>query len=142
MISVTRRFEFCAGHRLLGHEGKCRFMHGHNYTAEVTVARKGNDLDDLGRVIDFKAMKEKVGGWIDFNWDHAFIFDEADVEVARAIGCVGGQKFYKMEGNPTAENMAVELRVALAGALGPDYSVTKIVLWETPNCAAEYDDAP
>ena len=58
MIEITRRLEFDAGHRVLGHEGKCKNLHGHRYSAEITVTAP--DLDGLGRVIDFGVIKEKV----------------------------------------------------------------------------------
>ena len=63
MISCTRRIQFCAGHRVLGHENKCANAHGHNYVAYISA--RSNDLDKVGRVIDFSVLKEKIGGWID-----------------------------------------------------------------------------
>lgn len=44
-ITCTRRLQFCAGHRVLGHEGKCARPHGHNYTLFVTA--KAVKLDHL-----------------------------------------------------------------------------------------------
>ena len=38
MITATRRIQFAAGHRVFGHEGKCRYLHGHNFIAFVTAA--------------------------------------------------------------------------------------------------------
>ena len=46
-----RQVKFCAGHRLLGHEGKCANLHGHNYLIQFHVT--GNEIDELGRVVDF-----------------------------------------------------------------------------------------
>ncbi len=138
MIEITRRFEFCAGHRLLGHEGKCRFMHGHNYTAEVTVQSK--ELDDLGMVVDFSVLKEKVGEWIDLNWDHGFIYNENDDLVREALILMEkqGGKAYPMPSNPTAEVMASYL-IDIAGGLinKPPMIVKRVRLWETPKCYAE-----
>src|SRR5262249_22784820 len=56
MITATRRIQFAAGHRVFGHEGKCRYLHGHNFVALVTAA--ADDLDAVGRVIDFGVLKE------------------------------------------------------------------------------------
>ena len=53
-LSIMRRFTFCAGHRLVGHEGKCQNLHGHNYTLEVYVT--GREQDEVGRILDFKAQ--------------------------------------------------------------------------------------
>ena len=43
MITATRRIQFAAGHRVFGHEGKCRWLHGHNFVAFLTAAAA--DLD-------------------------------------------------------------------------------------------------
>ena len=36
MISVTRRLEFDAGHRIPDHRSQCRNLHGHRYVLEIT----------------------------------------------------------------------------------------------------------
>ena len=144
MITCTRRIQFCAGHRVMGHENKCAHMHGHNYVVFVTAMSGG--LDDIGRVIDFSVIKEKVGGWIDEYWDHGFICDEDDKSTIKALALfaeVSGvnQKVFTMRQNPTAENMAAHLlHVVCPGLLGVGIGVaqvTKVVLWETENCSAE-----
>ena len=38
MFSVTREITFCYGHRLLDYDGKCRYLHGHNGRAVITLA--------------------------------------------------------------------------------------------------------
>src|SRR6476646_4693027 len=37
MYSVTKRIEFCYGHRLLDYDGVCKHPHGHNASAEIEV---------------------------------------------------------------------------------------------------------
>ena len=37
-ITCTRRIEFDAAHRVMGHEGKCKHLHGHRYALEARVA--------------------------------------------------------------------------------------------------------
>ena len=59
MISITRKIEFDAAHRVMEHEHKCKNMHGHRYVLEVEVEMK-NKLDDLGRVIDFGLLKDII----------------------------------------------------------------------------------
>jgi len=136
-VTCTRRIQFCAGHRVHLHESKCANMHGHNYVAlfEANAAC----LDSIGRVIDFSVLKEKIGGWIDENWDHGFIYRANDLEVAEALDSVPGQKRYTMLTNPTAENMAMYLlnEVCPEVLKGTDVDVVKVTLWETENCFAE-----
>lgn len=89
-FKVIRTHEICAGHRVVGHESKCRHLHGHNYVFHFEVAPKikkikhgepgfelvVNDrskLDDLGRVIDFSVVKSTLCEWLENNWDHKFL---------------------------------------------------------------------
>ena len=37
MYVVTKRIEFCYGHRLLDYDGVCKHPHGHNAIAEIDV---------------------------------------------------------------------------------------------------------
>jgi len=37
MYSVTKKIEFCYGHRLLDYDGICKHPHGHNAIAEIEV---------------------------------------------------------------------------------------------------------
>ncbi len=139
LVTVTRVFHFCAGHRLLGHEGKCRHMHGHNYEAEVTVAADTNELDALGMVIDFSLMDDNIGKWIDDNWDHGFVLNVADNDGHRALECIKDQKSYATMGNPTAEVMASELmRFANAELFvrKVPIKIVRVLLRETPKCSA------
>jgi len=137
--SIERRIQFCAGHRVYGHESKCATIHGHNYVAYVH-ARPKQGLDPIGRVIDFSVLKELVGGWIDKNWDHNFIVYANDLEVLKMASTISRKKDpYVMGVNPTAENMANFLLKAICPELFKDYQIEvwKVVLYETENCSAE-----
>ncbi|MCG8586266.1 MAG: 6-carboxytetrahydropterin synthase, partial [Pirellulales bacterium] len=76
MFEVTREIDFCYGHRLLNYEGKCRYLHGHNGRALITVASE--TLDERGMVQDFSDIKNAIGGWIDNNLDHRMLLNKAD----------------------------------------------------------------
>jgi len=137
MITATRRIQFAAGHRVFGHEGKCRYLHGHNFVALVTAT--ADDLDAVGRVIDFGVLKERIGGWIERAWDHGFIVWQDDAEARRALEAVEGQKTFLLAGNPTAENLADHLlRVVGPDMLaGTGVRLVKVTLHETENGIAE-----
>lgn len=150
--TVTRRLEWDAGHRVLGHVGRCKHLHGHRYTAEITVAAP--ELDGLGMVIDFSVLKEKVGGWIDRCWDHNMMLHVSDPlavmlwsgnDRTTVLGDVRKDVFadkapYLMTtGNPTAENIACELFHKATDLLtGTGITVLRVKVQETPNCWAEY----
>ncbi|WVH02332.1 6-pyruvoyl tetrahydropterin synthase [Escherichia phage ECP2304] len=92
--TVIRSHEICAGHRVVGHESKCRHLHGHNYKFHFKVAPKRVEsenyipgakgfsvegkLDDVGRVIDFSVVKTTLCQWLEDNWDHKFLHWEKD----------------------------------------------------------------
>ena len=86
-LSLVRSLRFCAGHRLLGHEGRCAFLHGHNYRVEVEVEALGGgtEVDEVGRVVDFALIKRRLLGWLDAQWDHTFILWEQDVTALAAV---------------------------------------------------------
>lgn len=150
MITCTRRIQFCAGHRVYGHESKCANAHGHNYVALFEAAGEpvsrltyeggvtNNSLDKLGRIIDFSVLKERIGGWIDANWDHGFIHYSGDVEMYNALALIPGQKLYSMRDNPTAENMARFLLNDICPRLleGTGVKITRVTIYETENCKA------
>lgn len=127
----------------MNHESKCRHLHGHNYIAFVTV--EANELDGLGRVIDFSVIKELVGNWIDLNWDHGFILNFEDKETRKLLRDFipdgkEPQKVYLLPGNPTAENIAKHLMEMSKTLLPTDIKVSEVVVWETENCCATIGD--
>ena len=134
MITCTRRLEFDAAHRVLRHESKCAHLHGHRYAVEITCHAP---LDDVGRVIDFGLVKERVGGWIDAMWDHGTLVNVDDFELLSWL-TQQGQKRYIIHGEPTAENIASMILERTQQLLGGDgLTVVRVRVYETPNCWAD-----
>lgn len=136
-LSVIRRIPFCAGHRLVGHEGKCAALHGHNYTAEFHVTAAG--VDSVGRVVDFAELKTRLKGWIDGHWDHGFVLWEEDAAAIDAIRSVEPHKVFLLPVNPTAEHLAEYLLRQVCPERLQSLGVvcTRVILWETGEAAAE-----
>lgn len=131
-----RKIHFCAGHRVMNHESKCVNLHGHNYL--VWVYAIADNLDNLGRVIDFSVLKEKVGGWIDQFWDHTTILNEKDIDLISVLQPINKKPVYIMPYNPTAENMAIYLLNNICPQLmrGTGVKISNIIIYETENCGA------
>ncbi|MFM7042556.1 MAG: 6-pyruvoyl trahydropterin synthase family protein [Planctomycetaceae bacterium] len=147
-LALIRRLSFCAGHRLFGHEGRCAFLHGHNYRVEVEVEATGGGVavDAVGRVVDFSLIKQRMLGWLDEHWDHAFILFAEDESALAAVRAVDPTKYFVLPWNPTAENMARYLLEVVAPAVLGDLGVIarRVAVWETDEaCAvATLDGAP
>ena len=131
MYRVTREITFCSGHRLLEYDGKCRFLHGHNGKAVITI--EGDGLDRLGMVMDFSQIKRVVSTWIDAELDHRMLLhrDDPALPALRQLG----EPVVVLDVNPTAENIA-KLIFDYAAAQG--FPVVEVKLWETESCYATY----
>ncbi|MCH7753404.1 MAG: 6-carboxytetrahydropterin synthase [Planctomycetes bacterium] len=131
MFRVTREIDFCYGHRLLNYEGKCRYLHGHNGRAVISI--EGEKLDDRGMVLDFSDIKKSVSAWIDNNLDHRMILNRADpiVPILQEMG----EPVYLIDENPTAENIA---KLIFEQTRLQDVPIVEVRLWETPRCFATY----
>jgi 6-pyruvoyltetrahydropterin/6-carboxytetrahydropterin synthase len=134
MYLVTKRIEFCYGHRLLDYDGVCKHPHGHNASVEIDV--RTDSLDPRNMVVDFSDIKRIVKGWIDRELDHKMILRSDDPLVAplRALG----EPMYLLESNPTVERIA-KLIYDQGRALGVDILAVRV--WETPTSVATYSEA-
>jgi 6-pyruvoyltetrahydropterin/6-carboxytetrahydropterin synthase len=115
--TVTRFHDFSYGHRVCGHESKCKYLHGHNGRVTFTCEAISGGLDDIGRVVDFSVMKSALCDWLEENWDHKMLLwtddpvlrklknVDAALEEGESHGVVASS-LYRVPFNPTAENMA------------------------------------
>ena len=133
MYTVTRRIEFCYGHRLLDYAGKCKHLHGHNGLAVIELGAAA--LDEKGMVIDFGEIRDRIKNWIDENLDHRLILSKEDPALKALLDLE--EPVYVIESNPTAEAIA-KLIFDKSRVLG--LPVVRVDLWETPNCMATYRD--
>lgn len=137
-IKISRRLEFDAGHRVMNHESKCATLHGHRYVCFFEA--EAEKLDSIGRVIDFSILKEKIGSWLDHNWDHTCLIFKEDKQTLLNLKQIPQFKpVFECQWNPTAENMADYLLNKICPELLKDtgVTVTKVTVYETPNCYAE-----
>jgi 6-pyruvoyltetrahydropterin/6-carboxytetrahydropterin synthase len=135
-ISSTVRMEFDAGHRIIGHQNKCRYLHGHRYILEVSVCSE--NLNDIGMVVDFGVIKSVLKNWIDENFDHTLILNKDDEELGCFVENYTKQKVYYLPFNPTSENIVLYLSENIIPTLfkdvAGDFKINSIKLNETPNC--------
>jgi 6-pyruvoyltetrahydropterin/6-carboxytetrahydropterin synthase len=121
MFEVTVEQTFAAGHALRNYKGKCENVHGHNYRVRVTIA--GEQLDEIGLLVDFVDVKRLMGGAIEY-LDHRFINDLPPFD----------------ELNPSAENIAKYFYDRLSAGMKTDAPVriAEVRVWETDTSSAVY----
>ncbi len=116
---LERTFRFEAAHFLpkvpAGH--KCSRMHGHSYQVEVVI--EGEIQPELGWLIDFAEIDEKVSPLV----------RQLDHHVLNEIEGLG---------NPTSELLAVWLWQRLAGTLP---GLQEVIVSETPTSRCVYRGA-
>jgi len=131
MYSVTKRIEFCYGHRLLDYDGICKHPHGHNAVAEIEV--RTSSLDPRNMVCDFSEIKRIVKGWIDRELDHKMVLrhDDPLVKPLEQLG----EPIYLLDSNPTVERIA---RLLFDVSREQGLPVSRVTVWETPSSWATY----
>ena len=131
MYSVTKRIDFCYGHRLLDYEGICKHPHGHNAVAEIEIRTEA--LDARNMVVDFNDIKGLIKGWIDRELDHRMILrhDDPLVKALQALG----EPIFLLDSNPTVERIA---RLIFDVSRERGLAVARVTVWETPTSWATY----
>ena len=145
--TVSRYHDISCGHRVVGHEGKCRHLHGHNYRIHFECTAP--DTDELGRVIDFGVIKAALCMWVEDNWDHKMLLWASDplcsifanmniAPISREAVRQVRQSIYEVPFNPTAENMAAYLLETIGPQQlnGTGVTLSRVTIEETRKCSA------
>lgn len=121
MYELTVRSAFEAAHFIDGYDGKCSRLHGHNWIIEAVV--RGEELDKLGMLIDFKIIKAELNKVLD-EFDHRFLNDL--------------ETFAKE--NPTAENLARKVfqKLAASEIFSGSAKLYAVKVFETLNSCVTY----
>lgn len=117
-LGITTHFS--AAHHLVAYPGACAVLHGHNWKIEVYV--QGEELDELGMLVDFKQLKSSVAELMDE-------LDHSDLNTHEAFRDL----------NPTSERIAEFLYKRLVTASeGEPFSIARVIVHETPGSKATY----
>lgn len=143
---ISVEFTFDAGHRIVGHKGKCARLHGHTYKIHVMLA---GPVKGPGFVVDFGDVKDLVN-----EWDHRLLLWDKDpffisknvpttilpgepTDKTRTVHLTPSESgIVRLPFNPTAEHMAAYL----ADKIKAEFSLDAVMveLWETPKSMARY----
>lgn len=133
---AKRYHDISCGHRVHGHEGKCANLHGHNY--RIHFVCESEDLDNVGRVIDFSVIKERLCMWLENNWDHRMLIwtEDPNFDFLYDID----PTVVEVPFNPTAENIAKYLveEIAPSELQGTGVRLVFCEVEETRKCSASY----
>ena len=133
---AKRYHDISCGHRVFQHESKCAHLHGHNYRVHFTC--EAEELDNIGRVIDFSDMKSRLCMWLEDNWDHKTLIWEND-PWAKVLPEID-PTIVIVPFNPTAENIAQHL-VEVIGPqqlAGTGVKLVHCDVEETLKCSASF----
>ena len=118
-IEVCSAFE--AAHFIDGYAGKCARLHGHNW--QVVAIVRGEKLDALGMLIDFKILKAELKKVLD-EFDHRFLNELESFATE----------------NPTAENIARKIfkRLVSSEIFSGSAYLHAVKVQESPNSSVTY----
>jgi len=126
-------------HRQPNHDGHCAFIHGHNWTVEITFASK--ELDENNFIVDFGKLKY-IKSWIDENLDHACLVNSDDPCLIE-LGESKYFKFFKMR-DCSCEGIATFLFYTFSDLLKSneprDVKIVKLIVKEDSKNSAEYSE--
>lgn len=121
MYRISKTVEFSAAHQVRECGGACERLHGHNWKVLAHLA--ANELDALGMVVDFKALKQALREILD-PLEHSLLNEVPPFD----------------RENPTSENLARFVFNGLTERLADDrVSVFRVDVWETGTSRASYN---
>lgn len=110
---------FASAHYLNGYRGKCESLHGHNWKVEVEL--QGEELDEVGLLMDFTELKKIVREILD-ELDHCLLNDLNPFRTS----------------NPSSENIAKYIYGCVRDRLSGGVDISSVSVWESENSAATY----
>lgn len=120
MFELGIKTSFSAAHHLVAYPGACAVLHGHNWAIEIFV--KGDELDELGMLLDFKVLKASVNSLMEE-------LDHTDLNTHEAFHNV----------NPTSEFISQFLYKRLSADVNTGrYKISKVTVYETPTSQCSY----
>lgn len=132
MAQIVLTSEIPMGHRLMNHQGKCRFPHGHNYKVEVSL--EVPTLDNQDMVVDFSVAKAKIKAVLDL-FDHAMVLHVLDPLVDHLKKAPVPVRLILLDRHPTAEILATLWRRMIFEAFQGAYAV-HLMVGETRDATA------
>jgi len=122
MYILTVEDVFASAHQLRGYKGKCEKLHGHNW--KVVVEAQGDNLNDIGLLIDFHELKKILKGILD-NLDHTNLNETAPFDAI----------------NPSSENICKYIYDKISDefkSCNYNAKIKSVTVWESATSRCTY----
>ncbi len=116
MFELMVEETFDAAHALRGYKGECENLHGHSWRVQANF--RGDKLNDIGIMLDFREAKTKLYGILK-KFDHKNLNDLPEFQ----------------NDNPSSENIARFIFENLKRGLP---GLFKVTVWESTTTYASY----
>jgi 6-pyruvoyltetrahydropterin/6-carboxytetrahydropterin synthase len=121
MYTVQVEKTVACAHQLVGSNGPCEALHGHNY--RIVVIYQGEQPDQCGMLVDFTDIKKECNAILD-TIDHTYLNELP--------------QFASI--SPSAENIARFVYRSMAKTRFPLADIQSVQVWETPTQMASYSE--
>ena len=118
MYELTITDHFSSAHYLREYDGPCENLHGHTWKLEISLV--SDTLNELGLVIDFRIIKERL---------KAFLKDLDHV-------CLNDLEAFK-DRNPSTENLAQFIYDEFSKKC-EGFRLTKVRVWESETSSVTF----
>ena len=118
MFELIVQGDMASAHFLRGYAGRCKDLHGHTWTVEVTLLSP--KLDEIGMVADFAEVKKQLKDFL-MALDHV---------------CLNDLPYFK-EHNPTTENITKYICQDFAAIVQP-LKIKQVRVWESDTSSVIY----
>ena len=131
---------FDAAHWLVGHDGKCKNLHGHNWKVHIELIAHETiqEGSSRGMVLDFYDLKKDFRAMVDY-FDHAVIVEENTISenLLEAFKQEGFERIRLVDFRPTCENFAPYFYNEMKSK---GYPVKSITVYETDINFCKYEE--
>jgi 6-pyruvoyltetrahydropterin/6-carboxytetrahydropterin synthase len=119
MYKLNVTGSFASAHKLIGYDGLCKNLHGHNWKVRLMVMC--TQLDDIGMAMDFGILKASLNELLT-SLDHQYLNDIPPFDTI----------------NPTSENLARYIYEMMGTQLGNGCQVVEVEVWESEKASVVY----
>lgn len=143
VVRLKKEYGFEMSHALYGHTGPCNNIHGHSYILSVTIKGKPlcrKDHPANGMLLDFFEMDEIVNRLIVDKFEHYLVLNKTVItsKFLESISEMGVVQLVHFDGQPTCENLLLNMVDTLINAFPDKVSLHCATLKESPGSLAEW----